>query len=124
MWLPLKMHGAATFRAALDEKLDLAAYAFEALSREPGIEVGDPPALSLFAWRFRPTGVTGEALDIANRRLLSAINQRQRVLLTGTTLREGFFIRFCVLSFRTHREHIELALEDIRAELTASRTVG
>ena len=124
VWLPLKMHGAATFRAALDEKLDLAAYAFEALSREPGIEVGDPPALSLFAWRFRPTGVTGEALDIANRRLLSAINQRQRVLLTGTTLREGFFIRFCVLSFRTHREHIELALEDIRAELTASRTVG
>lgn len=119
VWLPLKMHGAATFRAALDEKLDLAAYAYDALSRLPGVEVGDPPTLSLFTWRLRPEGLEGEALDVKNRRLLSAINQRQRVLLTGTTLATGFHVRLCVLSFRTHREHIERALEDIRAEVLA-----
>ncbi len=117
VWLPIKMHGAATFRAALDEKLDLARVAFAALSEEPGVEVGDAPELSLFVWRIRPAGLDAEACDIANRRLLSAINQRQRVHMTGTTLRNGFFIRFCVLSFRTHREHIERALEDIRAAL-------
>ena len=94
------------------------------MQAEADWEVIAPVPLQTVCVRHVPAGVTGEALDIANRRLLSAINQRQRVLLTGTTLREGFFIRFCVLSFRTHREHIELALEDIRAELTASRAVG
>lgn len=121
VWLPLKMHGAATFRAALDEKLDLARYAFDALAVEPDVELAAPPELSLFAFRFRPRGLEGAALDACNRRLLSAVNQRQRVLLTGTTLRGGFFLRLCVLSFRTHRDRIEMALEDLRAELHAQR---
>ena len=35
MWLPLKLHGAAAFRAALDEKLDLAAWASEGACAHP-----------------------------------------------------------------------------------------
>ncbi|MBM4359445.1 MAG: decarboxylase, partial [Deltaproteobacteria bacterium] len=121
IWLPLKMHGASAFRAALDEKLDLAAYAAEELAREADVELACSPTLSLFAWRYRPKGVEGAELDALNRRLLAGVNQRQRVLFTGTTLEAGFFLRVCVLSFRTHRDRIAIALEDIRAELATLR---
>jgi len=123
VWLPLKMHGASAFRAALDEKLDLARLAFDALSNEPDVELAAPLELSLFAFRFRPSGslATELELDVVNRRWLSAVNQRQRVLLTGTTLRGRFFLRFCVLSFRTHADRIAAALEDLRAELALVR---
>ena len=41
------------------------------------------------------------------------VNGRRRVYLTGTLLRGRFTVRICVLSFRTHRDRMEQALEDI-----------
>jgi aromatic-L-amino-acid decarboxylase len=59
---------------------------------------------------------------------MEGVNWRQRVHLTGTTLNDGFVIRICVLSFRTHQHRLEMALEDIEAEILARspapRTVG
>ncbi len=121
VWLPLKMHGAAAFREALDEKLDLARFAAAELAREPDVEIAAPPELSLFAWRWRPAGLDPTAVDDANRRLLAAINQGQRVALTGTTLAGAFWLRLCILSFRTHRDRIEVALDAIRAAIGSLR---
>jgi len=126
VWLPLKMHGAAAFRAALNEKLDLAQAAAAEIAQLPGIEMVAPPQLSLFAFRHIPAGCTDEALDIHNRRLMSHINQKGRVFLTGVSLQDPlqnrtfFVIRVCVLSFRTHADRMAMLLEDLRAALELS----
>jgi hypothetical protein len=64
--------------------------------------------------RKRP-GVADAELDASNLALLDRINARRRVYLTGTKLKGRYAIRICVLSFRTHRDRMEQALEDIRA---------
>jgi len=115
VWLPLKMHGIGPFRTNLEEKLALARLAAEELPRIPGIEILAEPQLSIVAFRLKRPGLEGPRLDALNRELLERVNARQRVYLTGTTLRDRFAIRICVLSFRTHRERIAMALEDIRA---------
>ncbi len=126
VWLPLKLVGAGAFRQALDEKLDLTQWAAAELSTVPGIEIVAEPQLSTLAFRLQPPGSEGEAggageaplsgdLDALNHRFLARINARQRVFLTGTDLACGFVLRICVLSFRTHREHLEACLEDVRA---------
>jgi aromatic-L-amino-acid decarboxylase len=118
VWLPIKMHGAAVFRAALDEKLELAASTCEAIRAMPHIEIMAEPELSLFAFRVGPSkGVTGAALDALNRRVLRKVNSRQRVFLTGTVVRGMFVLRVCVLSFRTHADRMEMFLEDLRGAL-------
>ena len=123
VWLPMKMHGAAAFREALDEKLDLARLAAERLRVMPGVEIVAEPELSLLAFRARPAGLEeGDALDKFNRRLLARVNARQRVLLTGTSAGGRFALRICVLSFRTHRDRVEAALEDIEASLAELRS--
>lgn len=114
VWLPLKMHGAAVFRDALNEKLDLAAHAAEGIRALPHARLEAAPQLSLLAFRFAPPGVPDAELDALNRRILSDVNQRQRVLLTGTQAHGRFLIRMCILSFRTHRAHVGAALEDLR----------
>lgn len=130
VWLAFKLAGAAAFREALEEKLDLARWAARELAGIPGIEIVAPPVLSTVAFRYRPEGraarVARGDLDALNRRLLALINERQRVYLTGTTLRSGFVLRICVLSFRTHRERMEAGLEDIRwaARKLAAETSG
>lgn len=127
VWLPLKMHGASAFRDALDEKIDLARYAADALRTFPNVEIVAEPELSLLAFRVAPPGLDGQDLDAFNRRLVQHVNAKQRVLLTGVVLRgtdtgrfEGrFAIRICILSFRTHRDRIDACLEDLRASLLA-----
>ena len=115
LWLPLKMHGAGPFRRNLEEKLELASYASQKLKEIPGIEILAEPQLSIVAFRLRPPGAGDAALDELNRAFLERINAPRRVYLTATRLSGRFAIRICVLSFRTHRDRMDQALEDIRA---------
>ena len=117
VWLPLKMHGIGPFRDNLEEKLALARYAAEALRVMPGVRIQAFPQLSTLAFRREWPGRSAEEVNAGNRRLLDAINARRRVHLTGTMLRGDFALRICVLSFRTHRDRIDAALDDIRAAI-------
>lgn len=123
-WLPLKLHGAGAFRRALDEKLDLARWACEELRAIPGVEIVAEPQLSLFAFRLVRPGADPAALDALNRRWLAGVNARQHVHLSGTILRGRFVLRICVLSFRTHRDRVAQAVEDLRAEAAALVDAG
>jgi aromatic-L-amino-acid decarboxylase len=114
VWLPVKMHGIGPFRRNLEEKLALARWACESLREIPGIEIVAEPQLSIVAFRLAPEGAGGDALDRLNRELLRRVNDRRRVYLTGTLVRGRFTLRICVLSFRTHMERMEMALEDVR----------
>ncbi|MEJ2084181.1 MAG: aminotransferase class I/II-fold pyridoxal phosphate-dependent enzyme [Acidobacteriota bacterium] len=115
VWLPIKMHGIGAFRQALDEKLDLAAWACRELATIPNIEIVAAPQLSIVAFRLVPPGIDEEGLEQLTRELRDRINARQRVLLTPTWLDGRYVIRICVLNFRTHLGRLELCLEDIRA---------
>ena len=54
-----------------------------------------------------------------NEEFLDRINAPRRVYLTPTTLDGLFTLRICVLSFRTHMDRMEMALEDIREAASA-----
>ncbi|GAB3434564.1 pyridoxal phosphate-dependent decarboxylase family protein [Actinophytocola sediminis] len=108
LWLPLHLHGVAAFRAALDEKLDLAAYAHDELHRMTGIHVPWRPELSTVNFR----DVAG---NTATNRLLGRIHASGRALLSSTTVRGQDLLRMCVLSHRSRAEHVEDALDVIRA---------
>jgi aromatic-L-amino-acid decarboxylase len=117
VWLPWKLLGVEPFVRALDEKLDLARWLAERLEEIPGIELVARPQLSNLAFRLAAPGLIGDddEQDDLNRRLLDAIHRRRRVFLSGARLQGRFALRISVLSFRTHRQHAERAIEDIRA---------
>ena len=119
VWLPLQLHGAGAFREALNEKLDLARYAVEKVAAMKGVRVISAPELSLFTCRIEPEGMVAEDADSFNRRVMSRVNQKKRVMLTGVPIWDAtiekhvFVIRVCVLCFRTHQDRIDMMLEDL-----------
>lgn len=121
VWLPLKLHGIEPFREALREKLELTDWITERLREIEDVEIVAEPQVTVVAWRWCPEGVDEDRLDALNRSLMGRINDLRRVYLTGTRLRGRFVIRICVLSFRTHRERMEMALEDVRAAINDLR---
>lgn len=109
-WLPLKVHGSRAFAAALEEKLLLARYFHERCAEIPGIEPGPRPDLSIVTFRFRPD--SGDA-DTSTRNLLDAIHGDKRVFMTSTTIADRFTIRMAILTYHTHIEDVDMALQVI-----------
>ncbi|MGH8248969.1 MAG: pyridoxal phosphate-dependent decarboxylase family protein [Gammaproteobacteria bacterium] len=110
LWLPLKLIGVAPFRAALSEKILLTRYAWEKMRAMEGMDVSPYPDLSVFAFRYVPKH--GDA-DEFNRRLNEELLRDGTVFLSSTVIDGRYMIRFAVLSFRTHVETIDLAIEII-----------
>ena len=115
MWLPLKVLGVAPYRAALDEKLLLAQYAHSKLSAMEGFELGPAPQLSIFVFRYLPAKADA---DEFNKRLVSQIHADGRLFLSSTVVDGRFMLRFPILSFRSHRAHIDKAIETIHQCVT------
>jgi aromatic-L-amino-acid decarboxylase len=120
VWLPVKTFGIAAFREQLDEKLDLIDFITSELRAIDGIEMVAEPQLSILAFRFHGGGTAAappsdDELNALNRTLLERINARKRVMLTPAIVRGMFVIRVCIVSHRTHRDRVEMAIEDIRA---------
>jgi glutamate/tyrosine decarboxylase-like PLP-dependent enzyme len=108
LWLPLKLAGAAPFRAALEEKLLLARHFHRRMRLEDGFEVGPPPDLSIVTFRYLPR--RGDP-DTFNRKLINAVQRDGRVFLSSTKIGGKFTLRVAILSLHTHLDTIELAIE-------------
>ena len=128
VWLPLVLHGAAAFRDALAEKLELARVFHDGLAQRIAngapLEIVDAPQLSVVPFRWqRPDSATLEDWNRRTAALHDFINDRRRVYLSSTMLPspEGdvYTTRICVLSFRTHEERIHMALDDIDAAVAS-----
>jgi aromatic-L-amino-acid decarboxylase len=117
VWLPFKMHGIEPFRENLDEKLDLVQWVTGELLKLPEIEIVAAPQLTIVAFRLVRPGLSEDRLNELNRRLLQQVNAKKRVYLSGTMLFNRFVLRICVLSFRTHLDRVEVALDDLRESI-------
>ena len=114
LWLPLKLHGVAPFRACLDEKLLLAKY-FHAEVQKLGFESRIEPELSVVIYRWLPRD--GDA-NIFNKRLLEQVVADGRVFISSTMLNGEFTLRFACLAFRTHLSTVDTLLEVLRAAVS------
>ncbi|MEO6434130.1 MAG: pyridoxal-dependent decarboxylase [Sphingomicrobium sp.] len=106
LWLPLQLAGIDAFKAAQTEKLLLARYFHARLTEFPAIDPGPEPDLSVVAFRYRSGDAAGE-------RLMEILQQRGRVMLSGTRIDGTYYLRAAILCFRTHAAHIDEAIAAI-----------
>jgi glutamate/tyrosine decarboxylase-like PLP-dependent enzyme len=119
LWLPLKLHGVAPFRACLEEKLNLTRYFHEQVAKIAGIETGPAPDLSITYFRYVAPHGDANSFDANsfNEELISRIRSDGRVFLSSTLLHGKFVIRFACLSFRTHLSRVDLLLDLIQENI-------
>ena len=115
LWLPLHVHGTDSFRASLDEKLDLARAAYDDLVADPNLDLPWTPDLSVVAFRPR---------EGDTRRFLDRVHTSSTVRLSATTVDGRDLIRLCVLSHRSHAEHVDQALDAIHRAARAGPLAG
>ncbi|MDH3189037.1 MAG: aminotransferase class V-fold PLP-dependent enzyme [Acidimicrobiia bacterium] len=109
LWLPLRLHGVAPFRDALDEALDLAVHACRRLRTIEGIRSPWAPDLSIVAVGFDD--------DEVGRRAMEQVNADRRVHLSSTIVDDRFVLRFAILNRRTTADHVDYAIDIIEKSL-------
>jgi aromatic-L-amino-acid/L-tryptophan decarboxylase len=112
VWLPLHLHGIASFRQALDRSLDLAQQAAARLRAIPRIEVLHEPDLSIVAF----CAADGDA---TTQRIFSTINESGELRVSSTTLHGRTAIRLAFLHPRTGEAQIDAVEHAVRRTLEA-----
>jgi glutamate/tyrosine decarboxylase-like PLP-dependent enzyme len=107
MWFPLKLFGLGAFRASIEEKLWLARYFHQEISKLDRFETGPYPDLSIVTYRYRPR--MGDA-NTFNKRLLEAILDDGKIFISSTMIEGKYTLRVAILNFRTHRSTIDYLL--------------
>ena len=124
IWMTLKHFGVRRVGQAISHAMDLARHAQGLLEAIPAIEVVTPVSLSTFTFRYVPNGLEGEAeIEALNRKLLGAIWDSGRALLSSSRVRGKYVIRFCVVNHNTRRADVEEVVQLI-ADLGAQLTTG
>ena len=114
LWLPLHLHGVAAFRAALDEKLDLAVYAHDELSADPNLAVLRRPELSVVAFHVRLPGRASSDEDEATAELMRRVVAEKRTFLSSTRVAGRYVGRIAVLNHRTDQARVAEAVATVR----------
>ena len=74
---------------------------------------GPEPELSILVFRY--IDVDGD-VDEFNRKLVEALRRDGTIFLTSTLIDNVYMLRLSILSYRTHMDTIDLAVDVIRRE--------
>jgi glutamate/tyrosine decarboxylase-like PLP-dependent enzyme len=106
MWLSLKVFGAAAFRAAVDRGISLAELAEQALRQSSCWEIVSPAQLGIVAFRFVSEGMSDDAINTLNLRLIEKCLQDGFALVSSTILNGRTVLRLCIINPRTTDEDV------------------
>ncbi len=113
MWMSLQLHGLGPFRAALEEKIILTKYFYDR-AKTSGFEMGPLPQLSVCLFRIQVEKTVDN--NQLNQNLVKGILSSQKFFISSTTIKGVYWLRVCIMIFRTHKADIDRFLALIAHE--------
>jgi aromatic-L-amino-acid decarboxylase len=114
LWFVIRSYGVEGLRAMIRSHVALAQELAGWIGEEDDFELLAPVPFGLVCFRYRPPGLSEEALDAVNARLLAAVNATRERHLTHTRLNGRYAIRLVVGQRTTGREDVLAAWEAVR----------
>lgn len=115
MWMTLRLFGARGIRERIRHHLDLTQRLAAGLSADAGFSLVAPVPFSLVVFRATAPGLSPEAEDGLNRRILETLNEEGRSFVSHTVLRGRYVLRAAIGSLRTEEEHVDRLLHDLQS---------
>jgi aromatic-L-amino-acid/L-tryptophan decarboxylase len=111
LWLSLRYHGLATFRAAIEENLRLARLLAQLVEQEPSLELLAPVELSAVCFRW--TNDSENTLNARNAEILRRGAARGNVALSNAIVRGHFGLRACIVNHLTTQNDVEAVVHEV-----------
>lgn len=114
LWFVIRSYGVDGLRDMLRSHIELAAGLHDNVAAHPDFEIMSPVRLAMFSFRYRREGVTDDALDDLNERLLETLNDSGKLYLTRNKVHGALAIRFVIGQTYTEQRHIDAAWAQIQ----------
>jgi glutamate/tyrosine decarboxylase-like PLP-dependent enzyme len=111
LWLSLRYHGLARFRAAIEENLRLARLLAHLVEQEPSLELLAPVELSAVCFRW--TNDSEDTLNTRNAEILRRTAARGNVALSHAIVRGHFGLRACIVNHRTTEDDVQAIVHEV-----------
>ena len=111
LWLSLRYHGLARFRAAIEENLRLARLLAHLVEQEPSLELLAPVELSAVCFRW--TNDSEDTLNTRNAEILRRTATRGNVALSNAIVRGHFGLRACIVNHRTTEDDVQAIVHEV-----------
>jgi aromatic-L-amino-acid decarboxylase len=112
LWLSLRWHGLAQFRAAIRRDLAHARMLADLVRAEPRLELLAPVDLSTVCFRV-DDGSDAGSLDRLNAELLQRVVDGGHVYLSNATINGAFALRACFVNHRTTDEDVAAIVAEV-----------
>lgn len=110
LWFVIRSYGVDGLREILRRHIALAREAESWIADAPDFEIVAPRSLSLFNFRYHPSGIDDpERLDRLNEALLHGLNDEGSTYFTQNRVRGRYAIRWAIGQTNTERRHVEAA---------------
>jgi glutamate/tyrosine decarboxylase-like PLP-dependent enzyme len=113
LWLSLRYHGLAAFRAAIAENIEQANVLAKLIDAEPTLELLAPVELSAVCFRW--TNGEANTLNDRNEEILRRVNQAGRVWLSNASIHRTVGLRVCITNHRTTEQDVRTVVEEVLA---------
>ncbi|HTK57057.1 MAG TPA: pyridoxal-dependent decarboxylase, partial [Gemmatimonadales bacterium] len=113
LWFVIRDFGVEGLRQVLRLHIRLAEQVRRWMEETPGWEVLAPSPFGLVCFRYRPKGMAEDdpKVDELNRELLARVNATGKALLTHTTLKGKYAIRWSIGSLQVEERHVRATWE-------------
>ena len=116
IWISLLAHGWDAYERRIAHDIELAQYLHGLAEEHPSFEVLSPQSLSIACFRYVPPGLertpeTEEYLNTLNERLMAEVQMDGHTFPSNALIDDKFWLRACIVNFRTEADDIELLLE-------------
>jgi glutamate/tyrosine decarboxylase-like PLP-dependent enzyme len=118
LWLSLRYHGVAEFRAAIRADLRHARQLARLIEAEPALELLAPVELSAVCFRWKDAAAAD--LDRRNAAILGEVLRRGHVYLSNASIRGAFALRACIVNHRTTDADIAAVVAEVLAAAAAT----
>jgi aromatic-L-amino-acid decarboxylase len=113
LWLSLRYHGMAAFRAAIAENLRQARLLARLIEDEPALELLAPVELSAVCFRW--TNGSEDTLNTRNAEILRRVDARGNAALSNATIHGRFGLRACIVNHLTTDDDVEAIVKEVLA---------
>jgi aromatic-L-amino-acid decarboxylase len=112
VWMSLKAHGVASYRALIQQNVDQTRYLSGLVDDHPNLERLAPAPLNIVCYRYVEPGLSEEQLDSLNAELLIRLQEGGIAVPSSTVLRGRFAIRVANTNQRSRREDFDLLVRE------------
>lgn len=114
VWMALSYHGLKGYKAAIEKDIALAESLADQVRASSDFEILEPQSLSIVCFRFKPDAFDQAQLNAFNQKLLIELQLSGRFFLSGTTIRDNFWLRACIVNPRMAQDDVSQLLETLR----------